>query len=84
MRGLSASAVIKFNNFFKQNMIKLLVEESRRDQLCPEANLAPKYSVCFSDLAEFLGLKDEIMDKVAEIEDDGDSINSVMPSARRQ
>ena len=65
-------------------MIKLLVEESRRDQLCPEANQAPKYSVCFSDLAEFLGLKDEIMDKVAEIEDDGDSINSVMPSARRQ
>ena len=31
---------------------------------------APKYSVCFSDLAEFLNLKKEVMDKVAQIEED--------------
>ena len=65
VRGLAASAVIKFNNFFKQNMIKLFVEEAKRDQLSQEAMQAPKYTVCFLDLAEFLGLKDEIMDKVA-------------------
>ena len=64
-------------------MIKLLVEEGRRDQLCTEANRAPKYSVCFGDLAEYLGLKDEILDKVAQ-DDDDDSINSVMPSARQK
>ena len=83
MRGLTASAVIKFNNFFKQNLIKLLVEETRRDQISEEAKKAPKYSVCFSDLAHFLGLKDEVMEKVAQIEDDGDSINSVSPSCFR-
>ena len=32
-RGLSASAVIKFNNFFKQNLVKILVEETKRDHL---------------------------------------------------
>ena len=32
-RGMAASAVLKFNNFFKQNLVKLLVEEARRDQL---------------------------------------------------
>ncbi len=64
-RGLTPSAVMKFNNFFKQNLVKLLVEESLRDQLSDEANEAPKYSVCFTDLAEFLNLKDEVMLKVA-------------------
>ena len=76
MRGLTASAVIKFNNFFKQNMIKLLVEEARRDELGQEANQAPKYSVCFNGLAEFLGLKEEIMEKVAEVEDEGDALSA--------
>ena len=46
-------------------MVKLFVEEARRDQLSLEAIKAPKYSVCFSDLADYLGLKEEIMDKVA-------------------
>ena len=32
MRGMTASAVMKFNNFFKQNLVKLLVDEARRDQ----------------------------------------------------
>ena len=32
MRGMTASAVMKFNNFFKQNLVKLLVDESHRDQ----------------------------------------------------
>lgn len=82
VRGIAASAIIKFNNFFKQNMVKLLVEEGRRDQFCTEANQAPKYSVCFGDLADYLDLKDEILDKVAQ-EEDGDSINSVMHSARQ-
>jgi len=30
-RGLTAAAVMKFNNFFKQNLVTLLVEEARRD-----------------------------------------------------
>eukprot|EP00354_Favella_ehrenbergii_P000797 CAMPEP_0170459270 /NCGR_PEP_ID=MMETSP0123-20130129/6024_1 /TAXON_ID=182087 /ORGANISM="Favella ehrenbergii, Strain Fehren 1" /LENGTH=119 /DNA_ID=CAMNT_0010723819 /DNA_START=276 /DNA_END=635 /DNA_ORIENTATION=+ len=84
LRGLTASAVIKFNNFFKQNLVKLLVEEAKRDQIYQEAQQAPKYSVCFSDLALFLGLKDEVNEKVAQMEDDGDSINSVSPSYFRQ
>ena len=37
---------------------------------------APKYSVCFSDLADFLGLKHDVMDKVAHIEEE-EEIESV-------
>ena len=64
VRGLTAAAVLKFNNFFKQNLVTLLMEESRRDQRSQEAVDAPKYSVCFSDLAEFLDLKEEVSNKV--------------------
>ena len=48
-------------------MVNLYLEEARREQLAEDdANRnAPKYTVCFSDLAEFLGLKAEIMEKVA-------------------
>jgi len=56
--------VIKFNNFFKQNLVKILVEEAKRDHLGSGAIDAPKYSVCFTDLAEFLGLKEDVMEKV--------------------
>ena len=69
-RGLAASAVLKFNNFFKQNLVKLLVEEDRRDQHVPEMIEAPKYSVCFSDLAEYLNLKDEVQKKVNNYDDE--------------
>lgn len=51
-------------------MVKLLVEEQRRDLIGQEAVDAPKYSVCFSDLADFLGLKDEVFEKVAEIQEE--------------
>ena len=76
-RGLSASAVIKFNNFFKHNLIKLLVEEARRDHFVPEMVEAPKYSVCFSDLAEYLNLKDEVLDKVAQYDEEDESVISL-------
>ena len=76
VRGLTASAVIKFNNFFKQNLVTLLVEEARRDQLSQEAVDAPKYSVCFSDLAQFLELQDEVMDRVAQLEEEDESVAS--------
>jgi hypothetical protein len=79
-RGLTASAVMKFNNFFKQNLVKLLIEEARRDQFSDEANDAPKYSVCFTDLAEFLNLKDEVMLKVAQHDFEDDSIASFRAS----
>ena len=67
-RGLAPKAIIKFNSFFKQNLVKLLVEEANRDALCPEALNAPKFSVCFTDLAEYLNLKDDVLAKLAEIE----------------
>ena len=76
-RGLAASAVLKFNNFFKQNLVKLLVEEDRRDQLVPEMIEAPKYSVCFSDLAEYLNLKDEVQKKVTNYDDEDKSVSSL-------
>ena len=60
-RGLTAATVLKFNNFFKFNLVKLLAEEARRDQFVPEMVEAPKYSVCFSDLADYLNVKDEVM-----------------------
>ena len=60
-RGLTAATVLKFNNFFKFNLVKLLAEEARRDKFEPEMVEAPKYSVCFSDLAEYLNVKDEVM-----------------------
>ena len=72
--------MLKFNNFFKQNLIKLLVEEDRRDQVSQEACEAPKFSVCFSDLAEFLGLKDEVMHKLAQFDDEDESVTSVLAS----
>ena len=67
---MTASAVIKFNNFFKQNLVKLIVEEGRRDLMGQQAIDAPKYSVCFSDLADFLGLREEVMERVAQIEEE--------------
>lgn len=65
-------------------MVKLFIEEGRRDQFSPEVLQAPKYSVCFSDLAEFLGLKNEILERVAQVEGEHDSINSVTHSAVHQ
>ena len=32
--------------------------------MSPEAVDTPKFSVCFSDLADFLGLKDEVNERV--------------------
>ena len=43
-------------------MVKILVEEARRDlHVSQEVRDAPKYSVCFMDLAEFLGLKEDVL-----------------------
>ena len=38
---------------------------------------APKYSVCFSDLAEYLNLKDEVLDKVAQYDEEDESVISL-------
>ena len=46
-----------------------MFEEYRRNQFCAEANLAPKYSGCFDDLADFLGLSDEITLMVASLKE---------------
>ena len=64
MRGLPPSAVIKFNNFFKQHLVNLLAEEASRDPYCQASIDAPKYSVCFMDLAEFLNLKEDVFVKL--------------------
>ena len=45
---------------------------------------APKYSVCFSDLAVFLGLKEEVMDKVAQIQQEEDEQNELESTASYQ
>ena len=58
------------------------MEERKRDQMSQEAQEAPKYSVCFLDLAEFLGFKDEVTRKMAEHEDEEDdaSVTSMQAS----
>ena len=63
-RGMSQASILKFNNFFKANLTKLLVEEEEREMRESDTNKAPKYSVCFMDLAEFLNIKDDIAAKI--------------------
>ena len=53
------------------------MEEARRDHFVPEMIEAPKYSVCFSDLAEYLNLKDEVLDKVAQYGNEEQELSSV-------
>ena len=67
LRGLPPTSVIKFNNFFKQHLVSLLAEEAVRDPYCQASIDAPKYSVCFMDLAEFLNLKDDVLVKLEEV-----------------
>ena len=69
LRGLPPSSVIKFNNFFKQNLVNLLAEEAARDPYCRSSFDAPKYSVCFMDLAEYLDLKDDVYSKLEEMQE---------------
>ena len=58
--------MIKFNNFFKQHLVNLLAEEALRDPYCQSSFDAPKYSVCFLDLADYLHLKDDVLAKLEE------------------
>ena len=66
MKGIPPSQIIKFNNFFKQHLISMLHEEAARDPYNQSSFDAPKYSVCFMDLAEFLGLKEDVFSKLEE------------------
>ena len=70
LRGLPPTSVIKFNNFFKQHLVSLLAEEAARDPYCQASIDAPKYSVCFMDLAEFLNLKDDVLAKLEEVQNE--------------
>ena len=45
---------------------------------------APKYSVCFSDLAEYLNLKDEVLDKVAQYDEADESVISLQQASHHQ
>ena len=56
-----------------------MAEEARRDQFVPEMVEAPKYSVCFSDLAEYLNVKEEVMQKVAQYNQGQESAFSLPP-----
>ena len=44
----------------------MLHEEAARDPYNQSSFDAPKYSVCFMDLAEFLGLKEDVYSKLEE------------------
>ena len=50
----------------------------------PEMVEAPKYSVCFSDLAEYLNLKDEVLDKVAQYDEEDESVISLQQASHHQ
>ena len=45
---------------------------------------APKYSVCFSDLAEYLNLKDEVHKKVNNYDDEDKSVSSLQQYSYQQ
>ena len=70
LRGLPPTSVLKFNNFFKQHLVNMLAEEAARDPYSQSSIDAPKYSVCFMDLAEFLNLKDDVFAKLEEMQND--------------
>ena len=68
---------MKFNSYFKLHLIKLLSEEALQKQI-GEVH-APKYSVCFMDLADTLGFKEEILKSVNSfITDEQDACNSLV------
>jgi len=62
---MSSNSVSKYNSYFKQHLARMLAEETR--QKLTGKLKAPKYSMCFLDLAEIFGLKHEAIAEASQI-----------------